>query len=61
MSSPENAAWPVRARMQAAHDGLLALRFAFSPQRVVTSKEFTAPLCAERPTHPDAETASGAA
>jgi hypothetical protein len=61
MSFPENAAWPVWARMQAAHDGLLALRFAFSLQRVVTSIRFPAPLRAERSTHPDAKTASGAA
>lgn len=61
MSFPENAGWPVRARMQAADDGLLALRFAFSPQRVVTSIGSTAPLRAERPTHPDAKTESGAA
>ena len=61
MSFPENAAWPFRASLQAAPEGLLAFRFAFSPQRVVTSIRSVAPLCAERSTHPDAATASGAA
>jgi hypothetical protein len=61
MSFPENAARLLRASSEVTSEGLLALRFAFSPQQVVTSIGFTAPLRAERPAHPDAETVSGAA
>jgi hypothetical protein len=61
MNFRETAAWLFGASMQLAWNGALALRFAFSPQRVVTSMRSSAPLLSERPTHPDAVTASGAA
>jgi hypothetical protein len=61
MTFRETAAWLFRASMQIATSSTPVLRFAFSPQRVVTSMGYAAPLLLERTTHPDAETASGAA
>ncbi len=61
MNFRETAAWLFGASMQMPSTGRLALRFAFSPQRVVTSMRYSAPLQSERPTHSDAVTVSGAA